>query len=149
MLAYSLAVVYELFDPLEFTYNTLRGTEALATILLCETLLSLLPSMSVRDMPYRLLKEYQIAPLGQGVIAEHKRIFLSSCAVVDEHGLLRVPRPMFHRVFLPLVQVPAHARRQVVRMMEFLAMICVSSSKEVAEKAADVLFSMSWFAQAR
>ena len=136
---YSLAVVHELFDPLKSSYDDVfLGTESLATILLCETLLSLLPSMSVRDMPYRLLKAYEIAPLGQGVISQHNRIVLFQCAVV-ERDLLHVPHPLFHRVFLPLVEVPAHARNQVVGMMEFLDAVRVCSGKELAVKAATVL----------
>ena len=140
MLKYSLAVVHELFDPLKSSYDDVfRGTESLATILLCETLLSLLPSMSVRDMPYKLLKAYEIAPLGQGVISQHNRIVLFQCAVVDNRDILHVPRPLFHRVFLPLVEVPSHARKQVVGMMAFLDAVRVCSGKQLANKAATVL----------
>lgn len=134
-----MAVIDELFAPLYYSYNyAFQGRESLATILLCETLLSLLPSMSPRDMPYSLLKEYEIAPLGQGVIARHNRIVLNQCAVVVDDRL-HVPRPLFHRVFLPLVEVPSHAKRQVVRMMEFLDKIRTSSKKDVAKKAASIL----------
>ena len=105
MYNYSMAVVRELFAPLHASItDAFLGTESLATILLCETLLSILPSMSVRDMPYKLLKEYGIAPLGQGVIAQEKRILLTQCATLHR-GLLHVPRPLFHRVFLPLVEL--------------------------------------------
>ena len=132
---YCLAVIKELFDPLESSFNgVFLGRESLATVLLCETILSLLPSMSTRDMPYSLLKEYGIAPLSQGVIAQNNRIVLSQCAVVLG-GLLHVPRPLFHRI----VEVPLHARKQVVGLMEFLDRVRVNNKRDMAEKAASVL----------
>ena len=106
-----MAVVKELFEPCEASYrNALEGSGAVATLLLCESLLSLLPSMSVRDMPYKLLREYKIAPFN--TIFRERRIVLSRLATV-RNGMLLVPQPVVHRVFLPLRQVPAAGRRQV------------------------------------
>ena len=52
-------------------------------------------------------------------------------------------RPLFHQVFLPLVEVPSHAKRQKIRMMEFLDEIRIRDKKGVASKAAAVLVEQS------
>ena len=136
---YSLAVVEELFDPLLVSLeDAFLGAESLATVLLCETVLSILPSMSVRDMPYALLREYNIAPLGQGVIARKRRLVLSQCCKVHR-GVLHVPRQLFHRVFLPLVELPSYAKRPVIEMLKFLEKLRVSDRREATEKAASIL----------
>ena len=72
--------------------------------------------MLTRDMPYRLLKQYEIAPLKTGVIARENRILLANCAVEDEGGLLSVPLPLVDRVFFPMVEILSHGRRQVFRL---------------------------------
>ena len=140
ILHYAQAVVQELFDPLEASFTgVFLSRESMATILLCETLLGLLPSMSVRDMPYELLKQYQIAPLGSGVIQRENRILLSNCATVDRRGLLTVPVPLIQKVFLPMVEMPSSGRRQVLRLMEFLDKVRVNDRDEISQKAASVL----------
>jgi hypothetical protein len=62
-----MGLVNELYAPL-FTAMATDGTGMMGTIVLCKTLLLLLPTMSTKDMPYRLLREYNITPIGSGVI---------------------------------------------------------------------------------
>lgn len=122
----------ELYAPLEASYRgALEGQGAVATLLLCESLLSLLPSMSVRDMPYTLLRKYEITPFTSGSIGRENRILLSKFARIHG-GILFVPRPLVHRVFVPLGSVPARGRKEVIRIMEFLekvGMVCLLVSK--------------------
>lgn len=54
MLQFALGLVQELHDPLVAALVT-GGVGMMGTVLLCETLLSLLPTMSTKDMPYHLL----------------------------------------------------------------------------------------------
>ena len=116
----------------------MEGKGAIATMLLCESLLSLLPTMSLRDMPYKLLREYEITPFTSGCIANEKRLLLCKFATI--HGdVLFVPHPLVHRVFLPLRQVPARGRKQVVTMLEFLEDMGTSDSETIAKKAAVIL----------
>ena len=133
-------MVKELFDPLEDSVTgAFCGRESVATILLCETVLSLLPSMSVRDMPYRLLRDYEIAPISSGIIGRKKRILLVQCAAVDSSGLLTVPIPLVDRIFLPLDSMPSQGRREVIRLMEFLEKVRCNDRMALTQKAASVL----------
>lgn len=97
---YTTAVVKELFAPLEASYMGVVGSEGLPTLLLCESLLSLLPTMSLRDMPYKLLREYEITPFTSGSIAREGRILLAQFATVTA-GLLCClsPDPTFNEFF--------------------------------------------------
>ena len=65
MLTFSLD---ELYTPL-LTAMATGGVGLMGTVLLCETLLSLLPTMSTKDMPYRLLRDYDITLIGSGIMA--------------------------------------------------------------------------------
>ena len=139
VLRYSLAVVKELFDPLEACYRgLLEGSGALATLLLCETLLSLLPSMSLHNMPYQLLRHYEIAPFTSGVISRERRLVLFKFATIH-CGVLFLRQPVMDRVFVPLRQVPPSGRRQVIRMLEFLEMVGTNSRQQISKKAANIL----------
>lgn len=98
----------------------MAGTGQLSTVLLCETLLSLLPKMAVKDMPYQLLRDYKITPIESGVMATKKRLTLSGQAVLSANGLLYVPRERVGRVFAHLRELPGQARRQAQKMLNFL-----------------------------
>ena len=79
---YALALLQELVAPLQAALDgSLDGPGQLSTVLLCKTLLSFLPRMSLRDMPYNLLREYRIAPIESGVMAAKRHISLSGQAM--------------------------------------------------------------------
>ena len=87
-------MIQELFDPLQASYTgQLEGKGALSTVLLCESILSFLPSMSTKDAPYHLFKEYDITPITSGVIATKRRINLEGHAEL-RGGLLFVSGPV-------------------------------------------------------
>ena len=97
--------------------------------------------MSVRDMPYKLLREYEITPFNSGAICREKRILLSRFATV-RNGILYVPQPLVHRVFLPLRQVPAAGRRRVLAMLDFLQSMRTRDEDTITKKAASVLVDL-------
>ena len=131
LLQYALRVVDELHDPLVFAFNA-EETGMMGTVLLCETLLSLLPTMSTKDMPYHLLREYNITPVDSGVMARERRLILYRFARVAG-GILTIPRPVVHWVFVPLRHLPAEGRRQVVRMLRLLDEIRGGDGDSIAE----------------
>ena len=81
MSLYTKAMVEELYAPLVAIHSGLMGSkEAISTALLCETLLSMLPNMSLKDKPYQLLKHYHVTPIESGVIGRTNRICLKDLA---------------------------------------------------------------------
>ena len=58
-------VVGELYDAVEaMVKGRLTGSGVLGTLVLCESLLSFLLTRNSTNQPYRLLKEYNVVPLG-------------------------------------------------------------------------------------
>lgn len=137
MLRYAQSLVQELHDPLVTALMT-DGTGMMGTVLLCETLLSLIPTMSTKDMPYHLLREYDITPIGSGVMARERRLSLLRFADVVG-GVLHLTRPVVHRIFVPLNHLPADGRRQVVRMLGLLEEIRNGDGDSMAGKCAAIL----------
>lgn len=131
-------MVKELYAPLVTSLLT-EGTGMMGTVLLCETLLSLLPSMSTKDMPYHLLREYNITPIDSGVIAKERHLSLSRFASIVG-DVLHIPRPKIHRVFVPLRHFPAEGRRQVIRMIGLLQELQSGDGGSLARKCAGILF---------
>ena len=130
MTRYCTALTNELHAPLELA---LRQPEVdrttIGTVLMCETILSLLPSMSTKDAPYQLLKDYCIAPLASGVIARKRRIALTEVAEVDPGtNTLVVPRGLTRAVFLPLENISREAKKEAIRMMKFLKQVRIRMS---------------------
>ena len=138
MLQFALAVVQQLYDPLVMALAS-GVRDAMGTVLLCETLLSMLTSMSTKNMPYRLLQAYEITPIQSGVIAKERRLCLSRHAR-EVGGVLCIPNAVIHRVFVPLRKLPAEGRRQVTRMLDVLEEIHKGDGNSVAEKCASCLF---------
>ena len=79
---YAKGLVAELIQPLHASINGRNGPEVAATIILCETLLSLLPSMTVKDLPYKLLKGYEIMPMHSATMALRNRLTLFRFAAI-------------------------------------------------------------------
>lgn len=77
MLDYSLQLINELY-ALKAIHSSEEpaGSGTISTALMCETILSFLPSTAFRDQPYKLLRNYQIAPLESGVIGREQHISL-------------------------------------------------------------------------
>jgi len=114
------------------------GAGMMGTVLLCETLLSILPTMSTKDAPYGLLRAYDVTPIGSGVMARERRLCLLRFANVVG-GILQIPRPVVHRVFVPLRRLPAEGRRQVVRMLALLEEVRGGDEDSIAGKCAAIL----------
>lgn len=88
---YAQSLIWELTEPLVAALDgSLDGPGQIATVLLCETLLCLVPKMSLKDMPYKLLQEYNIMPIEGGVIGSKRRLCLSGIATLHG-GVLYVP----------------------------------------------------------
>lgn len=143
MVAYCSSIIDELYAPLEASIVGAGSDRAsLPTVLMCETILSLLPSMSTKDAPYDLLKDYLIAPMESGVISTERRLLLSGCAVVREDNLLYLPHEHIRRVYLPLQDMPSTGRRQAIRMVKFLEEMKTVNRRTIADKAAVILVEM-------
>jgi hypothetical protein len=137
MLRYAVSLVQELYAPLVTAIAT-DGVGMMGTVLLCETLLSLLPTMSTKNAPYGLLKEYNITPIGSGVMASERHLCLRRFARLSG-DVLHIARPVIHRVFVPLNHLPAEGRRQVVRMLRLLDAIRTGDGDSVADKCSKIL----------
>lgn len=136
---YPKGLIEELHAPLFAVHaGLISGTGGVATVLLCETLLSLLPKMSLKDKPYHLLRHYHITPIESGVIGQLNRICLRGSAVL-RGGILFVPTATVHRVFIPFKCLPATGRRQVIRMLKFLDTIKSRNIATISNKSAEVL----------
>ena len=103
---YVTKLVGELYDSVEAVVKgRLRGQGALATLVLCESLLSFLPTGSSRENNYRLLKEYEVMPLG--TLEQNRRIDLRPYASL-RHGVLYVSRPSVEKVWIYLCVLCHH-----------------------------------------
>lgn len=138
---YCLSLLNELIQPLKAAITgSLSGSGQLSTVLLCETLLALLPRMSVKDMPYDLLRAFNITPIEGGVMAAKRHLSLCGHATLVGN-LLHVPRRRVQRIFVHLRELPGQARRQALRMLEFLESVKTNDGRVIAEKAAATLLT--------
>ena len=100
---YATNLVKELMQPLRISVqHHSHGPGDLATIILSETILSLLPTMSVKDMPYWLLRSYQIMPLHPATMAGHKQQVEYDNIASEVDGVFHIEVPQLERIFLPL-----------------------------------------------
>ena len=115
---YVASLVEELYAPLRAAVKgTLAGEGTLGTVLMCETLLSFLPSGTVKDQPSAVLRAYDVAPTSALDIS--RRIDLRPYAKVRE-GVLYVARPAVEKMWVPLKTLPASARATAGQMLRFL-----------------------------
>lgn len=64
---YILSIIEDLMDPMvRVIYGTIEGEQ---TIILCESILALLPTFVAKDTSYRTLKAYDIMPISTGVLS--------------------------------------------------------------------------------
>lgn len=140
MLQYVANVINELRAPLFVIHSgAMDGRGAVATALLCEILLSLLPTMSLKDRPYQLLKDYHITPIESGVIGRMNRLYLRGLAVL-RGGVLYVPTTVVHKVFIPLRHLPATGKKQVIAMLKFLQTLYTRNLQDI-KKCTQILLT--------
>ena len=128
-------MVSELWDPLRKALDgSLTGSGTLATVLLCETLLSYLPTGFQVTQPTKLLKAYDVLP-SRSDMADPNRIDLRQHATI-KGGVLYVRRPVLERVWVPLGSLPPSARQTAKRMLDFLETIREGKGAGAVTKAA-------------
>ena len=123
--------------------GTIEDEEELAgTIVLCESILALLPSFSYRDCSYGVMKAYNIMPLREGTLAEYNRIYLKD--VAEEHGdgeFFLLNSSHIVRVWRPTTLPPA-AEATARTMIKFLVdMKALSNRHTLPLKAAEVILT--------
>ena len=136
--SYVNKMVAELYAPLLAAINgTLSGPGTLATLLLCETLLSFLPTCHSKSQPYRLLRAYELVPMS--VLGSTKRLDLRKFAELRD-GLLYVPTPKFEKVWVPIRSLPTSAKAIATSMIAFLNKLHARrSSSDAVSKAGDIV----------
>jgi hypothetical protein len=137
---YVTKLVTELYDSVEAVVRgRLEGPGALGTLLLCESLLSFLPSGSALDQPRRLLHEYDVVPLG--TLETNRRIDLRPFASLKS-GVLHVTRSSAEKVWVPLRSLPtSSARATAKQMLDFLQLLREhpARSRSASGRAAQII----------
>ena len=115
---YVTSMVEDLYKTLEAAIQgTITGGGTLGTVLLCETLLSHLPTSCTWNQPYSVLNAYGVTP--RGVLALNRRIDLRAYVIL-QNDVMYVPRAMFVRVWVPLNSLVSSARATAIEMLKFL-----------------------------
>ena len=97
-------VVGELYDAVEaMVKGRLTGSGVLGTLVLCESLLSFLPTRNSTNQPSRLLKEYNVVPLG--TLRTRRRIDLSAYTLV-RNGYLYIHYQCMEHICVLLLSLP-------------------------------------------
>ncbi len=118
---YVTKLVTELYQSVEAVLKSrISGQGALSTLVLCESLLSFLPSGSYKDQPYRLLKGYDVVPLG--TLELNRRINLRPYASLRK-GALYISCPSAENIWVPLGSLSSSARATACQMLEFLKLL--------------------------
>lgn len=139
MVRYASGIVTDLCLPLIRAINGNLDTEnTLATVLLFENILALLPSFNTRDLSYCLLKRYDIMPIQGGVIGRERRILLADFCEEHEDVIL-VEEARVEQIFVPLRGLTRSATATVISMISFLNSMKSSSRADLVKKAANVL----------
>ena len=111
-------LVKELYGPLRAALKgDLTGPGTLGTVMLCETVLSFLPTGSFFNQPYQILKVYDIAPIS--ALHLTKKIDLRRFATT-RNGILYIRKPTLQRIYIPTRSLPSSARVTVSTMISFL-----------------------------
>ena len=138
MKSYSQKIFNDLIQPLKAAINgTFTGPNTIATVLLAETLIAFLPSMSTY-VTYNVLKEYQIVALQSGAMQRNRRISLAQFADARA-GFLEVNRPRIQRIFIPLETFPTPRRGRIIELIKFLNSIQTINQGEIAAKASKII----------
>lgn len=128
----------ELYASIEAALNgSLQGKGTLGTLLLCESLLSFLPSGSNQDQPTKLLKAYEIVPLNR--LHMTRRIDLREHACL-KNGVLYIKRPTIERVWIPTGCLPTSARATAAQMLRFMEQLkAAPRSRPASKRAAQII----------
>ena len=104
---YATHLVQEFMQPLRSTIqHATHSHRIIVTLIICETILSLLPIMSIKDMLYKLLKGYNIMPPHSGMMAIHKHLMINMTSYVSqsEFSTMRyLGQPRFYSHFTPIL----------------------------------------------
>lgn len=141
MVGYCNSLMDELYAPLMAAHRgDLEGKRGeLSTVLLCESLLAMLPSGSLKDMPYSLFKEYGIVPMTSGSMGRAKHLSLRGCVRL-EGGLLYVPRRRVRKIFVPLEGIgTGGGKKEAYNMLQFLDTMKTRRRGDIATRAAHIL----------
>ena len=115
---YVRSLVKELYGPIHGAIRgDLTGPGTVGTVLLCESLLSYLPSGSRINQPTDVFRAYEILPFTR--LQHTGKIDLSTVATT-QNGLLYIPRPAVARLWIPLRTLPSSARATATAMICFL-----------------------------
>ena len=140
--SYVRRTVTELYSPLLASINgSLSGPGMLGTVLLCEMLLSYLPSGMPKDQPHQVLRGYELVPLS--MLESTKRLDLRKFAEISGE-VLYIPRPKFKRVWVPLTRtmLSGSARATAIAMLMFLDKLKTGrTSADAILKASEIVVS--------
>ena len=133
-------MVRELYDTLEAALKgTLTGSGTLGTVLLCELLITFLCTGSKKYMPYKLLKSYQIVPMG--ALGVKKRIDLRPYATI-KNGVIYISRPIIEKMWIRLGSLPPSARATASQMLSFLEQLQAGrNSVQASIRAAEIIIT--------
>lgn len=129
----------ELYQPLRAAIRgTLQGPGTLGTVLLCETLLSYLPTGSTKEQPNRLLKAYDLVPMS--TLRSTKRVDLRRFAELRA-GVIYVGKPAFQKIWVPLYRAlgSASARATAATMLKFLEQLRAGRTNDAVARASSVV----------
>ena len=112
-------VIKELYGPLEEAVKgTLTGPGTLGTVVLCESLLSFLPSGSPLDQPTYVFRANDILPLGK--LQMSRRVDLGRFGTINS-GVLYIRRPALQRIWLPAAAfLSTSASATAMKLVRFL-----------------------------
>ena len=135
---YVCKLVGELYDAVEAVVKgRLMGSGALGTLVLCESLLSFLPTGNAQHQPYHLLEEYDVVPLGN--LRNKRRIDLSPYASIKD-GYLYISHRCVERIWVPLTSLPKSACATAKQMLEFLDFLrAAPASRSASVRAATII----------
>ena len=135
---YVSSLVGELYDAVEAVVKgRLGGRGALSTLLLCESLLSFVPTGTPKHQPYRLLREYEVVPMSSLDVT--RRIDLRPYASTRS-GYLYVSRRSAGEVWVPLNSLSPSARVTAMQMLDFLKLLRTSRvDRSISARAAEII----------
>ena len=98
--------------------------------------------MSVKDMPYRLLRAMDILPLSSGSMARESHLSLTACTSLTR-DLLHVLKEGLSAIYVPLQGISTRAgQHQALQAIKFLDSIRTGRRGSMAKRAANTLIDM-------
>ena len=112
--------------------GSLNGGGTLATVL-CESLLSYLPTGMQVNQPRQFLKAYDVLPQKSAAV-DSNRLDLHPHATT-RGGILYIRRPALEKIWGPLGSLPALARATAAQMLRFLELLRGTKKNTIAMAA--------------